>query len=73
MRPLSKRDRFILRAVEAGFKTFEAEAFIHVLARFEHSIRVEEKEACAKVAEEYAGCEITRAKIAEAIRERETK
>lgn len=41
MRPLSKKDRFILRAVDAGFKNFEAESFIHVLARFEHSIRAE--------------------------------
>ena len=41
MKPLSKADKLKVRAMEAGFQAFEADAFKHCLARFEHAIRSE--------------------------------
>lgn len=43
MRPLSKADQLKLRAMEAGFQAFEADAFKHCLARFERAVREEEQ------------------------------
>ena len=43
MRPLSKADQLKLRAMEAGFQAFEADAFKNCLARFEHAIRTDEQ------------------------------
>ena len=43
MRPLSKADQLKLRAMEAGFQAFEADAFKHCLARFERGVREEEQ------------------------------
>lgn len=45
MKPLSKKDQLKLRALEAGFQGFEADAFAHCLARFEHSVRMDERKA----------------------------
>ena len=43
MKPLSKADQLKLRAMEAGFQAFEADAFKHCLARFERAVREEEQ------------------------------
>ena len=49
MRPLSKADQLKLRAMEAGFQAFEADAFKHCLARFEHAVRAEEQQRVAQM------------------------
>ena len=49
MKPLSKADQLKLRAIEAGFQAFEADAFKHCLARFEHAVRAEEQQRVAQM------------------------
>lgn len=41
MKTLSKADQLKLRALEAGFQGFEADAFKHCLRRFELEVRSE--------------------------------
>ena len=41
MKTLSKKDQIKLRAIEAGFQAFEAEAFHYCLARLELAVRNE--------------------------------
>lgn len=43
MKPLSKADQLKLRAMEAGFQAFEADAFANCLRRFERAVREEEQ------------------------------
>ena len=76
MKPLSKKDQLKLRALEAGFMDFEADAYARCLARFEHSVRMDEREACAKVVENHAlgyAEPVWALKLIDTIRERETK
>lgn len=43
MKELSKKDKLKLRALEAGFQSFEADAFIGCLKKFEESVRHDER------------------------------
>ena len=54
MRPLSKANQLKLRAMEAGFQNFEADAFRHCLARFEHAVRADEREHVQAICDELA-------------------
>lgn len=38
---MSKAEQLKIRALKAGFQPFEADAFKHCLARFEHAVRAE--------------------------------
>jgi hypothetical protein len=43
LRELSKKDKLKLRALEAGFQPFEADAFAGCLKRFEEAVRHDER------------------------------
>ena len=45
---MSKADQLKLRAMEAGFQPFEADAFKHCLARFERAVRADEQQRVAQ-------------------------
>jgi hypothetical protein len=52
LKTLSKKDQLKLRAIEAGFQAFEAEAFHYCLARFEYAVRADERQAIGDICDE---------------------
>jgi hypothetical protein len=52
LKPLSKKDHLKLRAMDAGFQAFEADAFANCLARFERAVRADERQEISLICDE---------------------